>query len=463
MSEVISGKETANAPGDRQWRPGAGLIVMLLVLLPILAGLSALALSAKQAPEYEAKASVLVTFGREYIFRPLRGDAESWSPWRAEIAVNAEMGILNSPAMQDAAIRSVGADRLTGTGRDETRDTSSSLFDQLLASLHELAVGWDIIENPGDQMAAARAMLARKLNIKGVADSAVIHVSFRHSDPVVATDVLDALLAAYFDSHRTVFSSPENRFLQTQLEKRSIAFQAAGQRIIAFQDELGIADFNVTLDGLNQRDVILSGEIDRLAGEIAAANVTQEALRAAASKKRRAAVNAQADAVLGGLEAQFALVQSQHRAVSSKQRLLVSQKAVYDALQQQRDAAEQAYLKVLTQVSDVQTDTDLDAAGLASVKVIQDPVVPAKAASLPPLTLAGLAAGLMFMAGLALVVTLSATRAAATQREPVRHIHAEPMRAPTLAAGATVKLLPVKRRSNFGLSETDKVQKRWAA
>ena len=241
------------------------------------------------------------------------------------------------------------------------------------------------------------------------------------------------------------------------------AFEEAGQRIIAFQDELGIGDFNVTLDGLNQRDVVLSGEIDSLAGEIAAAKVTQEALRAASSKKRRPKDTLQADAALGGLEAQLALVRSQHSAVRSKQRSLVSQKSVYDALLQQRDAAEHAYLKVLTQISDVQTDTDLDAAGLASVKMIQDPVVPAKAASLPPLTLAGLAAGLAFMAGLALVVTLSATSAAAMQRELVWQNHSEQMRAPTLPAGATIKLLPVKKRSSFGLSEMNKIQKQRAA
>ena len=150
MSERYSNREFADVAGERQWRPGMGLIVLLLVLLPIVAGISALAFSAKQTPEYEAKASVLVTFGREYIFRPLRGDEESWAPWRAEIAVNAEMGILNSAALQEAVIRSVGAKRIADTGGNAAGDKPSTLFRQLLASLRDKTTGWGIVASPGE-------------------------------------------------------------------------------------------------------------------------------------------------------------------------------------------------------------------------------------------------------------------------------------------------------------------------
>ncbi len=462
MSEVLSSREFADVAGERQRRAGIGLILVLLVLLPIVAGLSALAFSTNRTPDYEAKASVLVTFGREYIFRPLRGDEESWSPWRAEIAVNAEMSILNSADLQEAVIRSVGADRVAGAGGDEADDKASSLFGQLLAGLRGKTIDWGIIAPPGNEATAARAMLARNLNIKGVNDSSVIHVSFRHTDPDVAVDVLDALLAAYFDSRQTLFATPENRFLQAQLGKKSVAFEEAGTRIIAFQDELGIGDFNVTLEGLNQREATLAGKIDRLTGEIAAAKPRQNALQSARNTASGRMELLRANAAVDGLEAQLALVRSQFLAVSSQQRSLVSQKAIYDVLKQQRGAAETAYLKVLNQINDVQTGTDLDAAGLASVKLIQDPAVPAKPTSLPPLTLAGLAAGLGFMAGLAIIVTISATSATAMPRDLVWSDRTELMRAPTLPAGTTIKLLPVSKRSSFGLGQTDKYRMKHA-
>jgi uncharacterized protein involved in exopolysaccharide biosynthesis len=415
--------------GERQWRPGIGLIVLLLVLLPAVAGLSALAFSLKQTPNYEAKASVLVTFGREYIFRPLRGDDESWSPWRAEIAVNAEMGILNSTALQNAIIGSVGAERIAGTGRNTAEGKPPSLFRQLLAGLRERAVAWKIVASPGDEAAMARAILARNLNIEGVKDSSVIHVSFRHADQRVAADVLDALLAAYFDNRQAHFSAPENRILQAQLSKRAEAFEAAGARIVAFQDELGIGEFGATLESLNQREASLAAEFDRLKIEIAAAKQQKTFLS----------------------EAQHDLVHSEIASIRSQQRSLLSQKTAYDALQRQREAAEQAYLKVLTQIDNVQTDADLNAAGLASVKVIQDPSVPAKPVSLPPLTLAGLAAGLGFMAGLAVIVTLSATSSAPMTRDPVWLDRAEAMQAPALPSGATIRLLPVPKRTSFAV------------
>ena len=443
MSEEYSNREFADVAGERQWRPGMGLIVLLLVLLPIVAGISALAFSAKQTPEYEAKASVLVTFGREYIFRPLRGDEESWAPWRAEIAVNAEMGILNSTALQEAVIRSVGAKRIASAGGDAADDKPSTLFHQLLAGLRDKTAGWGIVASPGDAAATARATLAKNLNIEGVKDSSIVHVSFRHTDPVVAVDVVDALLAAYFDSRQALFRSPKGRIVQAQLGKRTKAFDDAGARIVAFREGLGIGDFNATLDGLNQREITLAGQIDRLAGEVAAMKVKKQKLQRYRRTKQVVTEIRQATATLGGLEAQLPLVQSQIIAVRSQQLTLLSHKAVHDTLQQQRDAAEQAYLKALTQINDVQTDAELDAAGLANVKMIQDPVVPTEPVSLPPLTLAGLAAGLAFMAGLAIIVTLSATSVAPLSREPIWLDRAEPMRAPALPASASIRLLPM--------------------
>jgi uncharacterized protein involved in exopolysaccharide biosynthesis len=318
--------------GERQWRPGIGLIVLLLVLLPAVAGLSALAFSLKQTPNYEAKASVLVTFGREYIFRPLRGDDESWSPWRAEIAVNAEMGILNSTALQNAIIGSVGAERIAGTGRNTAEGKPPSLFRQLLAGLRERAVAWKIVASPGDEAAMARAILARNLNIEGVKDSSVIHVSFRHADQRVAADVLDALLAAYFDNRQAHFSAPENRILQAQLSKRAEAFEAAGARIVAFQDELGIGEFGATLESLNQREASLAAEFDRLKIEIAAAK-QQKTFLSSSVGEGEFSESARANMVLKGLEAQHDLVHSEIASIRSQQRSLLSQKTAYDALQ----------------------------------------------------------------------------------------------------------------------------------
>ena len=456
MSEEYSNREFADMAGERQSRAGTGLIVLLLVLLPIVAGISALAFSATQTPDYEAKASVLVTFGREYIFRPLRGDEESWAPWRAEIAVNAEMGILNSTALQEAAIRSVGANRIVSTSGDAADDKPSTLFRQLLASLRDTTAGWGVVASPGDAAAVARAMLAEDLKVEGVKDSSIVHVSFRHTDRAVAVEVVDALLVAYFNSRQEFFRSPKDRILQAQLGKRTQALEEAGGRIVAVREELGIGDFNVTLDGLNQREISLAGQIDRLAGEIAAMKVKKKTLQRGRKTKQLLAEIRQAKATLGGLEAQLPLVRSQIVAVRSQQRTLLSHKAVHDTLQQQRDAAEQAYFKILTQINDVQTDAELDAAGLANVKVIQDPVVPTKPVSLPPLALAGLAAGLGFMAGLAVIVTLSATKAAPLSREPIWLDRAGPMRAPALPASASIRLLPMPQPASPAMGTADK-------
>jgi uncharacterized protein involved in exopolysaccharide biosynthesis len=286
-------------------------------------------------------------------------------------------------------------------------------------------------------------MFAKNLNIEGVKDSSIVHISFRHADPGVAADVVDALLTAYFGNRQALFRAPESGILQAQLDKRKKAFEDVGARITAFQDKLGIGDFNVTLEGLNQRDIALAREIDRLNGEIAAAKVALKALQAGRKTKSLLAEIRQSKAALGGLEAQLALARSQIAAVRSQQRTLLSHRATHDALQQQREAAEQGYVKILAKIEDAQTNAALDAAGLANVKVIQEPAVPARPVSLPPLTLAGLATGLAFLTGLAILVTLSATSTAPLSREAAWLERAEPTRAPPLPVSASIRLLPM--------------------
>jgi len=57
------------------------------------------------------------------------------------------------------------------------------------------------------------------------------------------------------------------------------------------------------------------------------------------------------------------------------------------------------------------------------------------------------------MAGLAVIVTLSATNAAPLQRKPIWPDRAERMRAPALPSGATIRLLPVLKRTGFAIGE----------
>jgi len=148
-------------------------------------------------PTYEAKSSLLVKFGREYIYRPEVGERVSSDmrpliPLNQEEVINSEMQIL----------------------------TSRDLIEKVINTINVENIYPDLVENPSKMITpleAAILQFEKKLSVEGVKRSSVIQISFQHKDPRVAAKAANLLVDFLKEKHLQVYSDPKSSFLEQQL------------------------------------------------------------------------------------------------------------------------------------------------------------------------------------------------------------------------------------------------------
>ena len=148
------------------------------------------------APTYEAKSSLLIKFGREYVYRPEVGervsDNRDFIPLNQEEMINSEIQIL----------------------------TSRGLIEKVITTLEVENIYPDLVKNPSKTITpleAAIQQFEKKLSVEGIKKSNVIEVSFQHKDPRVAAKAVNHLVDFLKEKHLQVYSDPKSSFLEQQL------------------------------------------------------------------------------------------------------------------------------------------------------------------------------------------------------------------------------------------------------
>ena len=148
-------------------RKAAILTIFLATVITVAVG------SFLMSPTYEAKSSLLVKFGREFVYRPEVGDKAPMISFNQEEAINSEINILTSQDIIERVIKTIGLENI----------------------YPELA------KNPPARMTPMEAAVIgfqKKLTAEGIKKSSVIEDSFQHQDPKVAAR------AVKWKFHRTV-------------------------------------------------------------------------------------------------------------------------------------------------------------------------------------------------------------------------------------------------------------------
>lgn len=147
-------------------------------------------------PIYEAKSSVLVKFGREYLYRPEVGEKNpviSYGQTNQEEILNSEIEIIASRDLMGKVIDAVG-------------------LENLYPSLSHKSFPPGITRRD-----AAIVHFGKMLSVEGVKKSNVMKVSFRHEDPRLAARVVNLLVDFFKEKHLQVYSDPQSSFLDKQL------------------------------------------------------------------------------------------------------------------------------------------------------------------------------------------------------------------------------------------------------
>jgi hypothetical protein len=192
-------------------------------------GIAATALAAHQGKTYQAQAELLVRFGWEHLYRPWTEGAEGWQPARMVELVNAEVRLLNSRSVREAAIREIGVTTVYPHSADgqDVSDPAPGV-DQGGDLQDDRAVADTV------RLDRALAQAERDLAVRALGDSTTILLSFRHPDPEIARRVLAALIEAYFDEGTRVFVGDEPVAAALRLEQADARLEAAHAALNAY-------------------------------------------------------------------------------------------------------------------------------------------------------------------------------------------------------------------------------------
>jgi uncharacterized protein involved in exopolysaccharide biosynthesis len=145
------------------------------------------------SPVYEAKSTLLVKYGREYMNQSEVGSNQPIMSLSREEIINSEIQILKSPDLAKRVIEAVKIGQMYP----------------------------DLVKNPPrntQPLDAAIARFEKKLNVEDIKKSSVILVSFEHNNPQVASKSVNLLVEYFREKHLQVFSSPQSSFLEAQVE-----------------------------------------------------------------------------------------------------------------------------------------------------------------------------------------------------------------------------------------------------
>ncbi len=170
--------------------------------------------------KYEAKSRLLVSIGEEYVFRPRVGaDGAGLTP-EFEQLVQSEIELMRSPVVADQVIERFGLARLYPDFLEGRRFTSRDAL----------------------QTAATEALL-EDFSADAAPRSGIIRAAFRHRDPALSADVLNAIIGAYLAYRSNVFASTSTDALAQQRQSLEAELLEAEAAIRAFLRVNNISDF----------------------------------------------------------------------------------------------------------------------------------------------------------------------------------------------------------------------------
>lgn len=184
--------------------------------------------------EYEAKSTILVKLGREFMNHSETSGGPSGYSVRPDMIIRAEVNILMSKDILGKVVDIIGAENLY-PGLKKMHGTKST---------------------PRD---IAVRLLSKNLTVNDLPNSSLINVAFTHADANMTSRVVNTLVDVFKDKHLDVFSSTNTSFLEDQRKayenrlknsEENLAVFKQKNRVFAFEEQRsGLITQMSTLDG----------------------------------------------------------------------------------------------------------------------------------------------------------------------------------------------------------------------
>jgi uncharacterized protein involved in exopolysaccharide biosynthesis len=180
-------------------------------------------------PTYEGDASILVKFGREYLYSPEVGNkapvVSFGQEQNQEQILNSEIEILTNEGLADKVITAIGVKKLyPGLVEPSWALTVRMFFAARGVTPKDLAI----------------KKFGKSLDVEAVKKSNVIDVSFQHKDPRLAARVVNLLLDYFKEKHLQVYSDPKSAFLEEQFGEYSQKLATSEDTLQSFKQTQGV-------------------------------------------------------------------------------------------------------------------------------------------------------------------------------------------------------------------------------
>ncbi len=166
-------------------------------------------------PIYEATSTLLVKFGREYIYLDIGESGTPYNYFNREGIINAEIEILLSRDLQEKCISAIGIE---------------NLYPKLIE------------EPPEDSpiMEVALKKFGESLVAQGNKNTSIIRISFQHPNPELTAKTVNSLIDLFKEKHLETFSDPKtSSFLEEKMAEYQTRLNSSEDNMEAFKKKHG--------------------------------------------------------------------------------------------------------------------------------------------------------------------------------------------------------------------------------
>jgi uncharacterized protein involved in exopolysaccharide biosynthesis len=229
-------------------------IMLAAFVVPVLLGFAAASMS---KPAYVAQARLLVLYGSEYFYHPSAGGQSNYSVAldRDEI-IEGELQVLKSTTLAIETLQKLGIDKV---------------YPGMPA---------------GDPMALQRAArrMGSDLSLSSIPQSNILELSYRNTNPEVASEVLRTLIALYLQRREAIFERPPTPNAESDRDAFLGRIHAAEDALSRFAQQHGIADLDQQMNLLLQQQSANSQAVDATAQAIAETSAKLTSIKAQLQK-----------------------------------------------------------------------------------------------------------------------------------------------------------------------------------
>ena len=181
------------------------------------------------SPTFEAESSIMVNFGREYLYNPEVGSKTPYNYYNRSGLINSEIEILSSRDLLEQVVRTMSASQLYPKNGAETFSFISPLlnyFVNFFGSSTNKKIA-DISKEDRELFIAVEEF-RENLTILGNKESNIIRVIFQHTDPRIASETINILIDLYQKKHLRLFRDQRvSDFLENRVGLYDTELQSA--------------------------------------------------------------------------------------------------------------------------------------------------------------------------------------------------------------------------------------------